>query len=176
MEDTARTMADGGVFQERATAGRADDVNSVPARTLPVPERRVEPRVSTARIWWPTKVIAIAMLLVGIAAPFGTTILGVVAISDIRHSQGRLIGLPLAVFDALFYPLLLLDGVLIAAVGILFSLVMALVFGRILNVGGTLSFAVSSLLVFMLAVPPCLLIDFLIVRAVWKQNAGALKS
>jgi len=53
--------------------------------------------------------------LLGISAPFGTTICGVAAISDIRRSKGLIHGLPLALGDALLYPLLLLDGAIVAA-------------------------------------------------------------
>ena len=53
--------------------------------------------------------------LIALAAPFGTTILGFVAIGHIRRSTGELYGLPLAVFDALLFPLLLLDVLLLAA-------------------------------------------------------------
>ena len=44
----------------------------------------------------------------GIAAPFATTILGWMAVSDIRRSQGRLHGMWLALFDGLFFPLIAL--------------------------------------------------------------------
>ncbi|MEW4527397.1 protein kinase [Maioricimonas sp. JC845] len=49
------------------------------------------------------------MALIGIASltsPFGMTILGVAAISEIRHSKGRITGLGLAYFDAVFFPLI----------------------------------------------------------------------
>jgi serine/threonine protein kinase len=48
-------------------------------------------------------------------APIGTTILGCMAIGDIRHSMGRLYGMGLAVADALLFPLLLLNGGIFAA-------------------------------------------------------------
>ena len=51
------------------------------------------------------------------SGPIGTTVLGLVGISRIRRSRGRVIGLPLAVFDALLFPLLLLD--LVFVVGLL---------------------------------------------------------
>ena len=58
--------------------------------------------------WW--KMVLIFMLLpLGATAPFGTTILGAVSVSEIRHSRGQLIGLPLALADQLLFPLLLLD-------------------------------------------------------------------
>ncbi len=56
-------------------------------------------------------ILALLALLLGGTAAFGTTILGVVAIGQIKRSRGRLYGMPLAVFDALVFPLLLLDMV-----------------------------------------------------------------
>ena len=58
--------------------------------------------------WWQV-VLIIALSLAGVIAPFGTTILGYVALSQIRHSTGRLYGLGLALFDALLFPLLVVD-------------------------------------------------------------------
>lgn len=52
------------------------------------------------------------VLPLGLLAPFGTTILGSVSLGRIRRSKGRIIGLPLALADALFFPLLILDAVL----------------------------------------------------------------
>jgi predicted Ser/Thr protein kinase len=66
------------------------------------------PRVVMA--WW-AKLLLFTVVPLGFAAPFGTTILGVVARSDIRNSGGRLRGMGLATFDALFFPLLALAGV-----------------------------------------------------------------
>ena len=48
----------------------------------------------------------IAGALVGLAAAFVTTILGMVSIAHIHHSAGRLYGTGLALFDALLFPLL----------------------------------------------------------------------
>ncbi len=46
-------------------------------------------------------------LLVAVISVFGTTILGAIAIGHIKRSSGKIIGLPLAVADAIFFPLLL---------------------------------------------------------------------
>ena len=54
------------------------------------------------------KILFLIMLPLGLTAPFGTTILGIVSIGDIRHSAGGLYGLPLALADALLFPLLVL--------------------------------------------------------------------
>ena len=110
------------------------------------------------------------MLLPGITAPFGATILGVVSISQIRHSAGRLYGLGLALFDALLFPLLLLDWVII--------MLPASVIWFFLNVktaGGappTLpadSIKVGVLLFFVFMIALRLRIDYLIVRWAWRE-------
>jgi hypothetical protein len=55
----------------------------------------------------PTHVMLMGVLsIVGAAAPLGTTILGALAIGHIKRSGGKIIGLPLAVADVLFFPLL----------------------------------------------------------------------
>ena len=45
-----------------------------------------------------------------------TTILGMIAISDIRSSNGRIVGLGLAFFDAIFFPVIFLNGLLVAVI------------------------------------------------------------
>jgi tRNA A-37 threonylcarbamoyl transferase component Bud32 len=74
----------------------------------------------TGPAWWQIA-LRFTLLPLGVAAPFGTTILGWVAISQIRHSQGRLHGLGLAVFDALAYPLLVLDALILGVALLLLS-------------------------------------------------------
>jgi len=61
--------------------------------------------------WWQI-LLTVTVLPLGVTAPFGATLLGWLAVRDIRRSQGRITGLPLAVFDGLFFPLLALDGLL----------------------------------------------------------------
>ena len=63
--------------------------------------------------WWQW-LLRFTILPLGIISPFATTILGLVSISQIRASKGNLVGKPLALIDALFYPVLVLDGLLIA--------------------------------------------------------------
>jgi predicted Ser/Thr protein kinase len=58
------------------------------------------------QIPWPVMLMSI----LGATAPLGTTICGVLALFHIRHSGGRVYGLPLAVADALFFPLLIING------------------------------------------------------------------
>jgi serine/threonine protein kinase len=50
------------------------------------------------------------LLAIGSGAPIGTTIFGALAIQHIRRSGGQIYGLPLAVADAIFFPLLLVGG------------------------------------------------------------------
>ncbi len=60
--------------------------------------------------WW-QYLLRFTVLPIGIAAPFATTILGMISISQIRHSAGKLHGLGLAVADTLLFPLLALLGI-----------------------------------------------------------------
>ena len=79
-------------------------------------------------------ILIVSLLVPGLVAPFGTTILGVIAISDIRPAGGRIVGRPLAVFDALFYPLLLLDIAVIFIAGTVTAAIFMLI-GRFLGAG-----------------------------------------
>jgi hypothetical protein len=63
-------------------------------------------------IAWRQILLMVTVLPVGVTAPFGATILGWLAVSDIRRSQGRISGLRLAVFDGLFFPLMAFNGLL----------------------------------------------------------------
>jgi hypothetical protein len=65
------------------------------------------------RLSWFLILVLGPLALLGLTAPFGTTTLGLVAIAHIRRSAGRLYGMGLAVFDALLFPLLALDAVLL---------------------------------------------------------------
>ncbi len=70
---------------------------------------RVEPGEYHGPTWW-QHVFAFTMILLGGAAPFGTTILGWIAVTQIRRAAARLHGMWLAVFDGLLFPLLALTG------------------------------------------------------------------
>jgi tRNA A-37 threonylcarbamoyl transferase component Bud32 len=60
------------------------------------------------------------VLLLGLPGIFGMTLLGWIAVSQIRRSAGKLHGLWLAVFDGLFFPLVLLDALIFG--GCLFAM------------------------------------------------------
>jgi len=62
--------------------------------------------------WW-QYVLMLTLLAAGLVAPFGTTVLGIISIAQIRQSAGRLYGMALAVFDALLFPLLALDVLIV---------------------------------------------------------------
>lgn len=69
---------------------------------------------SSPTIWqW---IARFTILPLGILAPFVCTGLGLLGVSKIRSSRGRFVGLPLALFVGLFYPILLLDFVLFVAI------------------------------------------------------------
>ena len=96
----------------------------------------------------------------GLAAPFGATILGWIAVTQIHRSAGRLYGMGLALFDGLLFPLLALDALIF---GIIFEL-FVLVTGWIVPSGGE----PKLVLVLLLTVIVSLVVDFLIVFLVWR--------
>ena len=57
---------------------------------------------------WQT-ILQLITVPLGWSAPFATTVLGLMAIGRIQKSEGHLRGLSLALFDALLFPMLLLD-------------------------------------------------------------------
>jgi serine/threonine protein kinase len=114
--------------------------------------------------WW-QYLLMFTLLPLGFAAPFGTTVLGWVAVGQIRRSAGRLHGLGLAVFDGLLYPLLALDGLVLWAVWLGLHAVVRLV-GAALGqeVRGEPS-TILALFVTLLVVIP---LDWFIIRRVWR--------
>ena len=88
---------------------------------------------------WSVILILGPLSLVGLSAPFGTTILGLVAIGHIRRSGGRIYGMGLAVFDALLFPLIVLDCLMVLCAALLHddlagSVAWAMVVGVVLAV------------------------------------------
>lgn len=102
--------------------------------------------------------IGVATLL-GLAAPFATTILGCVAIGQIRRSDGMLYGLPLAVVDAMLFPLLLLDILIWLAIACVFAIL-----------GLTSDTRAVALFV---SLPIMAVVDYVLARKAWRAAAGA---
>jgi len=115
---------------------------------------RVDGRVVSAAsptVWqW---IARFTILPAGIISPFISTALGLMAISEIRASKGRIIGMPLAVFVSLFYPIIVLDGLLFMLATALFGM------KPWWNI-------VAPLVILVI-----LLLDFLIIRQVWKTTS-----
>ena len=112
-----------------------------------------------------------SLLPLGLLAPAGTTLLGWIAVAQIRHSAGKLYGLWLAVFDGLVFPLLLLDAV----IWWIWTLVIKMGMGSSLDTNRyleTWNSAIAPHLVNEWATAAtlvtALVVDFLIIRAVWR--------
>jgi hypothetical protein len=98
-------------------------------------------------------------ILLGI--PLATTILGMVAIKDIRYSNGRIVGLSLALADALFFPLLVLNGLVLVSLP-------AAVRGTGLHLDPIWMAPEIALPFFLLGLLVCAALDYIIVRACWR--------
>jgi hypothetical protein len=94
--------------------------------------------------------LRVIVLPLAILSPFACTTLGLVGISQIRNSKGEVIGLPLAFFVAIFYPVIIPNFVLFWIIASAFS---AEEYWNIL------------LFVFILVI---LVLDFVIVKSAWK--------
>ena len=92
-----------------------------------------------------------------LSAPIGATVCGAIAVSQIRRSGGRLYGLGLALAAALVFPLLALDGLIVAA---LLAVFRQLTFSGIPEEKGV---AVA------VTIPICALVDLLIARWAWRR-------
>jgi hypothetical protein len=115
--------------------------------------------------WWPA-VLSITLLPLGLTAPFGATILGWVAVSQIRRSAGKLHGLWLAMFDGLFFPLLALDALIFIIGWFAAGQMVSGAFGDTPDAGGkTTLFFVIWLSGATLAAA---ILDWLIIRRVWR--------
>ena len=105
-------------------------------------------------------IIVFAFLLPGFTAPFGSTILGWIAVSQIRRSAGKLHGLWLAVLDGLLFPLLALNFV-IARLG-------ALAWSATCSSLGWDYHDLSIAVLTMLVGCACAVFDFFIIRSIWR--------
>ena len=126
--------------------------------------------------WWQI-LLMFTLLPLGIAAPFGTTILGWIAVSQINRSAGRLYGRGLAVADGLLFPLLVLDSLIGAFLGS--GLAPAIERWCMVH-GGHEVYNLAGWFLALLGVSTCAAADVWIVRRVWlgvirpAQNASRL--
>jgi hypothetical protein len=119
----------------------------MPAKTIISTEPEVRTEIVNPI---PYILLNLPFALLGLSAPFATTILGMVSITHIRQSAGRLYGMGLALFDALFFPFLALYlAIVVCCSSLLPSLESA-----------------SKLL---LAGVICIALDFLIVCWAWRK-------
>ena len=130
--------------------------------------------------WW-LKTVILAVGVLGLAAPFGTTILGWTAVGRIRRSAGKLYGLGLAVFDGVLFPLLALNG-LTVWVGICLKRLLVGFYANPSVIGDPridppfitrlandlAQNGVSATLLTIVTVLAILVVDFLIIRRVWR--------
>jgi tRNA A-37 threonylcarbamoyl transferase component Bud32/predicted anti-sigma-YlaC factor YlaD len=117
---------------------------------------------------WQT-VLEITILAVGLTAPFGVTILGYAALTQILDSAGRLYGLGMALFDALFFPLLIVDG-LIFVLALFIMSAFATWLGGPLPANTVRDFGPAE--IGLAAVPSFLIsvvLDFFVVRKAWRS-------
>ena len=107
-------------------------------------------------------VLPFVLALLGLTAPFGTTILGFISISQIRRSAGRLYGIELALVDALLFLLLALDAIIFVVCILLARIPAVLPLPPI-------SFAA------VVALPVCIIVDFFIARRAWRKASAGLE-
>lgn len=73
-------------------------------------DTNMKPDRAATAVW-----ATVFLALPGLLAPLATTILGFIAISQIRRSDGRLVGLGLAFFDTILFPFLFFDILIFGA-------------------------------------------------------------
>jgi hypothetical protein len=99
---------------------------------------------------WFQWLMRLTILPLGIIAPFACTILGYIGISQIRNSEGEVVGLPLAFSVMMFYPTIVLDFFLFWVTASAFS---------------TKEYWNIVLLVCILVI---LILDFVMIKSAWK--------
>jgi uncharacterized integral membrane protein len=113
---------------------------------------------------------ALAILL-SLSGCFGTTILGWISVSQIRHSAGKLYGMWLAVLDGLLFPLLAVDGLITVVAVIVGKSIMPGVHDRIFDSfqAGFTRTRTGPVLPVMAGFALLLMaVDFLICHAIWR--------
>ena len=140
---------------------------------IPLGVVRVEASQNYGPPTW-ERILVMTIFALGITAPLGTTILGWLAVGDVRRSGGKIHGMGLAVFDGLLFPLLALDG-LIGFMCYLGANIILAHFEQFVNNRGL--FLYDRRMDFLLpAILISLVVDWMIARAVWRSLHPAVAS
>jgi hypothetical protein len=127
---------------------------------------------SRSDVW--TRMVLVPSLLFAVSGPFGTTILGWIAIIQIRRSGKYIPGIQLAIFDALLYPLIAMNAV-VALAGVALAKMFVDFYGNPAAIGNPQApliiqlanwTSVNKEFVVVPAVAMCILMSVIIVRAV----------
>jgi tRNA A-37 threonylcarbamoyl transferase component Bud32 len=124
--------------------------------------------------------LVVTLGVLGLTAPIGTTILGWTSVARIRRSAGRTRGLMLAVFDGLFFPLLMLDGLLGWMAFTAWSLCVNFFADPAMQFDPAFGTRLANFIAHHQEIPNlvalivALTLDFLIIRRVWRGVSGAL--
>ena len=124
----------------------------------------------------PAMLISMGWVLAGLLCVLVSTLLGWMAVSQIRRSAGKLHGLWLAVFDGLLFPLLAFDALIIGGFLFVAKSLRELDISRAM-VGKMISPVLAKYWwLVVAAVLASMLIDYLIIRRVWHavNHASAL--
>ena len=79
-----------------------------PPAVAEAPRPQARPVHAEAHLNWFSLLIVLPLGLIGVSSGLGMTICGIAAIVQIRRSEGKIYGMPLALFDVLLYPVLTL--------------------------------------------------------------------
>ncbi|MEI7729747.1 MAG: serine/threonine-protein kinase [Verrucomicrobiota bacterium] len=125
--------------------------------------------LTASPVWWTMHLLQQDLL--GLSGFLGTTILGWIAVAQIRRSAGQLYGLGLAVFDGLLFPLLALDAVLLW----LWTIVIKMLMGSSLDMSRYLEIYQPDIAPALVrewatvaTVVTALVVDYLIIRWAWR--------
>ena len=114
-----------------------------------------------------TLVFAWMVLAVAMVMTLTTTILGWIAVSQIRRSAGQLRGLGLAVFDGLLFPMLALNALIVGIT--LMGIRVALISSPASRFGSLSAGMVLA------AIFGCIVVDYFIIRGVWRAVNGRVE-
>ena len=112
------------------------------------------------RAWWQW-LLTCTVLPLGLSAPFGTTILGSIALAQIRRSAGRIYGLGLALCDVLLFPLLLVDAVI-------WYLIAVLLRGHLMEATSKSALWVADISPILFAAVVIVVVDRLLILFAWR--------